>query len=181
LISKADQTNGDRMSWDEYWIEIAQVVKIRSTDPKTKVGAVIVKENVLISTGYNGFARDVQHHECRTIKETDNPEKLRWMCHAEQDAIYNAARVGVSVAGAKIYTTKFPCLICTNAIVQAGIIGIYTVDTKPYDDNLTKDDGRRVYQILSETNVRLEAPNLKTSILIDPMSSEDGHPDNEGD
>jgi len=151
-----DQRSG-RPEWDDYWSEIAEAIKKRSSDPDCQVGAVIVKANVLLSTGYNGFARDVQHLARRLQKQDD--EKLRWMCHAEQNAIYNAARVGASIEGATIYTTKFPCLYCTNAIVQTGIQAIYTTDTKPYNDSILGDHGERVIHVLSETNVRIEAPN----------------------
>jgi deoxycytidylate deaminase len=88
------------------------------------------------------------------------------MCHAEQNAIYNAARIGASIEGATIYTTKFPCLNCTYAIVQSGIKTIYTPDKKPYDDRQTKDDGRRVFQVLTETNVNLKCPNLVATLAV---------------
>lgn len=156
----------ERPDWDEYWVSIAQAVRARSNDPSCKVGAVIVRGNVLLTSGYNGLARGVAHRERRLIKEPGSPEKLRWMCHAEQNAIYNAARLGVAVEGAMIYTTKFPCLLCANAIIQAGIASIYTPDTKPYDDELVQDDGRRVYQVLIEAGVKLTAPNLETDITV---------------
>lgn len=168
-----DEDRGGRPSWDDYWIEIAEVVKTRSNDPSCQVGAVIVRgNNILVSTGYNGFARGVQHHERRLVKEPGSPEKLRWMCHAEQNAIYNAARVGVSVEGATIYTSKFPCLICTNAIVQAGIVRVHTRDTKPYDDDLVADDGSRVITVLLEAGVKLEAPRLTIDFAIKPGRQE---------
>ena len=163
-----DADDSRATSWDQYWIGIAEAVKIRSDD-EVKVGAVIVRENVLISTGYNGFAREVQHRELRLVKDAGNPEKLRWMCHAEQNAIHNAARVGVAVAGSIIYTTKFPCLMCTYGIIQSGISTIYTADTKPYDDALIGDDGRRVWQVLAETHVRLIAPNMSESLILEQL------------
>lgn len=162
-----------RPDWDDYWVAIAEAVKTRSNDPSCQVGAVIVRNNVLLSTGYNGLARGVQHRERRLLKEPGRPEKLRWMCHAEQNAIYNAARTGASLEGATIYTTKFPCLICTNAIVQAGIASVHTRDTKAYDDDLLKDDGSRVVSVLLETGVRLVAPNLKVDVGIDKGEQED--------
>jgi dCMP deaminase len=165
-VNGTTTTEPVRPDWDDYWINIAKAVSDRSSDPNCKVGAVIVKENVLVSTGYNGFARDVQHYDRRTMKKSGDPEKLRWMCHAEQNAIYNAARVGVSTNGATIYSTKFPCLLCTHAIVQAGIKEIFTPDFKTYDDELIDDDGRRVLQVLAETHVRMNSPNLRTTIAV---------------
>lgn len=160
----------DRPDWDDYWMQIANAVSLRSTDPGGKrVGAVIVRENVLISTGYNGFARGVQHSELRG-PQVSKLEKLRWMCHAEQNAIFNAARLGVSVAGAKIYTTKFPCLLCMNAIVQSGIQVVFTVDSKPYDDEFVADDGGRVFSVLAESGVKLEAPSLGVQLRVEHPS-----------
>lgn len=163
-VQGCDNVPSDRPDWDKYWCDIAKAVTERSPDPHCQVGAVIVKGNVLLSTGYNGFARDVQHLAHRLYKEDD--EKLRWMCHAEQNAIYNAARVGISIEGATIYTTKFPCLYCTNAIVQTGIQVIYTTDTKTYRDTILGDHGERVFHVLSETNVRIEAPNLELRLSV---------------
>jgi deoxycytidylate deaminase len=95
------------------------------------------------------------------------------MCHAEQNAIFNAAGVGISIEGATIYTTKFPCLYCTNAIVQTGIQTIFTTATKTYSDSVLGDHGERVFHVLSETNVRIEAPNLKDRLLM--VGTENGH------
>jgi deoxycytidylate deaminase len=79
-------------SWDEYFLNIAKAVSIKSNDPKCPVGAVIVSEdNVVLSTGFNGLARGV-HDDEQTLLDAD--EKLRVICYAEDDAIMNAARVG---------------------------------------------------------------------------------------
>jgi dCMP deaminase len=173
------EARNERPKWEEYWIDLAEAVMRRSTDEDCQVGAVIVRDNVLISTGYNGLARGVQHHEYRTKKaQNSKMEKLRWMCHAEQNAIFNAARLGVSVEDATIYTTKFPCLICTNAIVQAGIKLIYTTDKITYDDEITQDDGRRVFCVLVEAGVRLIAPNF--TMTPGPMEPGPGNHGNNG-
>jgi dCMP deaminase len=163
------RTLDDRPEWDDYWMLVAHAIRTRSTDQDCQVGAVIVKDKVLISTGYNGLARGVEHHERRIRADGDGKikiGKLKWMCHAEQNAIYNAARLGVEVSGSTIYTTKFPCLACTNAIVQSGIVAIYTCDCKTYQDDLMEDGGEHVIQVLLESGVRLKTPNIAT-LLVD--------------
>jgi dCMP deaminase len=128
--------------WDEYFLAIAQVVKLKSKDPRCPVDAVIVSpDNLVLATGYNGLARCVADDE--TLLE-HVPEKLRWICHAEENAILNAARTGASTRGSTIYVTKFPCFNCCNAIVQAGITRIYTHDHKYWDDDFI--DGKTVLQ-----------------------------------
>src|SRR5262252_9235314 len=107
------------LSWDDYFYSIAETVESRARD-KTKDGAVIVREKgqIILSTGYNGVARGVLDLPSR-MEERD--EKLRWTCHAETNAIYNAARIGTPIEGATIYVTKFPCVACASAIAQVGI------------------------------------------------------------
>src|SRR5579859_4101005 len=106
-------------TWDEYFLNIAKVVSIKSKDPKCPVGAVIVSEdNVILSTGFNGMARGVYDNEDTLL---DGEEKIKVICHAEGNAIMNAARVGGRpLQGTTIYVTKFPCIACCNAIIQAG-------------------------------------------------------------
>ena len=100
----------DVPSWDEYFLAIGHVVKLKSKDPKCPVGAVIVSpDHLVLSTGYNGLARGVADDE--QLLE-DVPEKLKWICHAEENAILNAARAGASTRGCTIYVTKFPLLQC---------------------------------------------------------------------
>jgi dCMP deaminase len=113
-------------SWDEYFLWIAWAVSVKSKDPKCPVGAVIVSpERVVLSTGFNGLARGV-FDDPRLLAKAS--EKIKIICHAEQNAIVNAARVGAALNKASIFVTKFPCLACCNAIVQAGITRIYTHD-----------------------------------------------------
>ena len=108
-------------SWDEYFLWMATAASIKSKDPRCRVGAVIASQtNVLLSTGFNGLARGV--HDDKHVLD-DPEEKLKVICHAEQNAILNAARIGVAVEGASIFVTKFPCLACCNHIIQAGISG----------------------------------------------------------
>src|SRR5271163_85167 len=88
-------------NWDEYFLYMATAASIKSKDPRCRVGAVIASpSNVILSTGFNGLARGV--HDDKHILE-DPDEKLKVICHAEQNAILNAARIGVAIEGANIF------------------------------------------------------------------------------
>jgi dCMP deaminase len=144
-------------NWDEYFLNIAKAVSIKSKDPKCPVGAVIVSEdNIVLSTGFNGLARGV-HDDEQTLLDAD--EKLRVICHAEDNAIMNAARVGGRpLQGTTIYVTKFPCLACCNAIIQAGIKRIYTHDNEFWKDDPVDKDHSRKKRVLHEAHIVVHAP-----------------------
>ena len=144
-------------NWDDYFLEIATAVSRKSKDPNCQVGAVITStDNLVLSTGFNGLARGVYDSE-NVLKDVN--EKLPVICHAEFNAILNASRVGVSLKGASIYVTKFPCLACCNAIIQAGIDKIYTHDHKYWDDDQADCDHRRKRVLLMQSGIRVVAPN----------------------
>jgi dCMP deaminase len=88
----------------------------------------------------------------------DAEEKLKVICHAEANAIYNAARIGVALRGASIFVTKFPCLSCCNAIIQAGIARIYTHDKKYWNDDPLDGDNRHKRVVLKQSGIRIDAP-----------------------
>jgi dCMP deaminase len=144
-------------NWDEYFLNIAKAVSIKSKDPKCPVGAVIVSEdNIILSTGFNGLPRGV-HDDEQTL--LDAAEKLRVICHAEDNAIMNAARVGGRpLQGTAIYVTKFPCLACCNAIIQAGIKRIYTHDDSFWNDDPADENHSRKKRVLHEARIEVDAP-----------------------
>jgi len=118
------------MKWTEYFLNIAETVKEKSKDKRTKIGAVIVgKDNEIVSTGYNSFPRGINDDvEGRQVR----PEKYYWFEHAERNAIYNAARIGVSLRDTTMYLTcGVPCSDCARGIISSGIKRIYckTEDT----------------------------------------------------
>ncbi len=143
-------------NWDEYFLYVASVASIKSKDPRCPVGAVMVSnDNIILSTGFNGLARGV-HDDEQTLQDAD--EKLKVICHAEANAILNAARVGARLEGATIYVSKFPCLACCNAIIQAGIKRIYTHDHEFWKDDPFDKDHSRKERILHETHIEVAAP-----------------------
>ena len=112
------------MNWTEYFLQIAEVVKLKSKDQSTQIGAVIVgTDNEVLSTGYNSFPRGMDDSK---QERQERPEKYFWMEHAERNAIYNAARIGVSLKNSIIYLTSgLPCMDCARGIVNSGIKTVY--------------------------------------------------------
>ncbi|MHA1506997.1 MAG: deoxycytidylate deaminase [Candidatus Asgardarchaeia archaeon] len=137
----------DRPSKDEYYLNIAKAVSMRSTCLRRRFGAIIVKNDTIVSTGYNGPARGVVNcTEVGCLKDELNaPEYGAYdLCpgvHAEENAIINAARSGTSVKDGKLYiygyyaktgkpSASIPCDRCKRAIINAGIVEVITMDDK---------------------------------------------------
>ena len=131
----------ERPDIDSYFVEIARVVSSRSTCLRRQIGAVIVKGKQIVSTGYNGAPAG--HSHCLDVgcAREDVPSGQRSeLCraaHAEQNAINFAARHGISIEGATLYTTTYPCSWCAKSIVNAGISRVVFEDD--YPDPLAKE------------------------------------------
>ena len=132
----------ERIDWDSYFIEIAKVVAKRASCFRRQVGAVIVKDNSIISTGYNGAPKGVldcfECNECMRDKNNIESGKNYEVCmslHAENNAITQCASNGVSCKGGTIYITHSPCSMCLKQIINAGIKRIVSIEK--YPDELT--------------------------------------------
>lgn len=112
-----------RTQWNEYFMQIARVVATRSTCDRKNVGAVVVRDRMILSTGYNGSMRGAPH--CDEIGHMMEDGHCVGTIHAEMNAILQAARNGVQIEGAELYTTASPCWNCFKCIVNAGIQRIY--------------------------------------------------------
>ncbi|MDO4834522.1 MAG: cytidine/deoxycytidylate deaminase family protein [Bacillota bacterium] len=142
-----------RPSWDEYFMEMAELTAKRSTCLRRQVGAVIVKDRHIIATGYNGAPRNVPHcaekggcfREQMKVPSGERHELCRAL-HAEQNAIIQAATLGQSIEGGTIYVTNQPCVICAKMIINAGIQRI--VVKEGYPDELA-------VEILREAGLRI--------------------------
>ena len=118
----------DRLKWNEYFMSIALLVSCRSPSNRLKVGSVIVMDNRILCTGYNGFSSGTPHdsimrdgHEINTI-------------HSEQNAISDAAKRGSAIEGSTIYVTHFPCIHCCKYIISSGIKTVIYLDDYRNDD-----------------------------------------------
>jgi dCMP deaminase len=133
-----------RPSWDEYFMGITFEVARRSTCNRAQVGAIVVRDKRILTTGYNGSPAGLPHCTevgCLMV----NGHCVRTL-HAEQNAIIQAALHGVSTAGATVYVTHQPCLICAKVIINAGITRV--VYGGDYPDDLAR-------QFLDEAGVEL--------------------------
>ena len=111
-----------RASWDEYFMSIAQVVASRSTCQRKYVGAVIVRNRTILSTGYNGSIRGLPH--CTDVGHMMEGGHCVATIHAEVNAIIQAARNGVMIEGGSLYVTASPCWNCFKQAANAGIVRI---------------------------------------------------------
>ncbi len=144
--------HNNRKSWDAYFLDIAKLVSSRSTCLRRKVGAVLVKDNHILATGYNGAPRGLEHcldrgciREQNGIPSGERHEFCRGI-HAEQNALIQAAVHGVSIEGSTLYCTNFPCSLCSKLIINAKVKKIVYVEG--YPDDLAKE-------LLAESDVIL--------------------------
>ncbi len=148
------QKSSERISWDEYFMQMAELTARRSTCLRRSVGAVIVKEKHVIATGYNGAPRGIKHCDERggCLREKMNVpsgqrHELCMALHAEQNAIIQAATLGQSIEGGTIYVTHQPCIICAKMIINAGLSRI--IVRQGYPDEMARN-------ILEEAGLEVE-------------------------
>jgi dCMP deaminase len=142
-----------RLSWDEYFLKIADTVAERSTCLRRKVGAVLVTDKRILATGYNGAPKGLIHcaqigclRHSMKIKSAERIEICRGI-HAEQNALVQSAYFGLPVANATLYSTHFPCITCAKMLINAGIHKI--IVRKLYPDKLSQ-------KIFSEAGITIE-------------------------
>jgi dCMP deaminase len=142
-----------RPSWDEYFMAIAEEVGRRSTCLRRRVGAILVVDRRILATGYNGAPSNVPHCEevgCLREKMKVPSGERHELCrglHAEQNAMIQAARHGVRIDGATLYTTLHPCSMCAKMAINAGVRRV--VCHEDYPDDLGK-------QVLRASRVTLD-------------------------
>ncbi len=151
-----------RPSWDDYFLKMTMLVAERSTCLRHHVGAVLVRDRRVLTTGYNGAARgqkDCLELGClrdeQGIKSGTRHEVCRAI-HAEQNAIIQASLHGVSTAGAAMYCTHSPCLICAKIIVNAGIERV--VSFNEYSDKNTSD-------LFREAGIRIDVLPMPDPVI----------------
>jgi len=133
----------DRPSWDQYFMDIVELVSRRSTCLRRKVGAILVRDKRILATGYNGPPTGITHcsevgclRDKLGVPSGERHELCRGL-HAEQNAIIQAALYGVSTKGSTIYCTNHPCIICSKMIINSGIVSfVYRED---YRDELAEE------------------------------------------
>jgi dCMP deaminase len=157
------------MTWDEYFISMCYLVAMKSKDPSTKVGAVIVDAgNEVVSTGFNSLPRgandNVPERFCRPLKQS-------FMSHAEANAIALAARKGHPTKDCSIYVTWFPCIECSRLIIQSGIKEVIIHADFPgiKENEGSWAEGMVIGQELMQecgVNVRFWSGNIQTPVAV---------------
>lgn len=137
-----------------YYMSMAYMVAMQSRDPRIKIGAVVVgPDGEIRSTGYNGLPRG-----CNDFVDSrqTGEEKYFWFEHAERNAIYNAARMGLSLNRCVMYTQGLPCADCARGVIQSGIRAV--VVHAPWNDDKTEkwiDSGKRSIEMFREADVKV--------------------------
>ena len=142
----------DRPSYDEYFMEMAHVVAKRSTCLRRKVGAILVKDKHILSTGYNGAPKGHKHcsfegclREKQMVPSGERHEICRGL-HAEQNVVIQAAVFGIPIKNSMLYCTNTPCVVCAKMLINAGVKEI--IFSGDYPDDLAK-------KMLDESNIKL--------------------------
>jgi dCMP deaminase len=143
----------DYISWQDYFMKLAEITARRSKDPSTQVGACIVNgENKILSVGYNGLPNGMNDDTFNWSRENDYLDsKYPYVCHAEMNAIFNSNEI-FNLKGGTLYTTLYPCNECSKLIVQSGIKKVVYLEHRY--------EGKPVYvasaRILEECGIEVE-------------------------
>lgn len=122
----------DPITWDELFMGRVYEIARKSKDPRTKIGAVLVKDGHAPLEGFNGIPKGVLD----LSERMERPEKYHWMEHAERNVVNMAAKMGISTSGGILYTQGFPCTDCIRGVINCGIVEI--VLHKQWEDISTK-------------------------------------------
>lgn len=138
-------SNQNYISWDECFMRMAHLIALRSKDPNTQNGAVVVdQKNVVVGLGYNGWPRGIETEALPWERQGDFLDtKYAYVCHAEENAIYNA---NAKTENCKIYCTLFPCNECAKTIIQTGVREVI-YDTDKYHDEPSAQASRRLFDL----------------------------------
>jgi len=149
----------ERPDWDEYFMQITQLVATRSTCMRRQVGALLVKDKNIMATGYNGVPSGITHCDVTgclrdqlNVPSGERHELCRGL-HAEQNAIIQAAKHGGNISGSILYCTDSPCIICSKMLINAGVIEV--IFGRGYPDKLSlqmlTEAGIQFYQYQGES------------------------------
>lgn len=139
-------------NWDKKFIKLSSHVSTWSKDKNKKVGAVIVdNDNIVLSMGYNGIPRGCDDND---ESRYERPIKYLFTEHAERNAIYHAARHGVSLKDCKLYVTLFPCADCARAMIQSGITKLIAPEPN-LDHEVWGEHFKAAIQMMEEANIKM--------------------------
>ncbi len=166
ILYRMDKKRTDYISWEEYFMSIAQLSALRSKDPNTQVGACIVNsERRIIGIGYNGFPIGCSDDDLPWGREGDFLDtKYPYVCHAEMNAITNSANKQ-DLGGATIYVSLFPCNECAKLIVQVGIKKVVYLSDQ-YHDLPVFQAARRIFEMAGVSSSQLSPSRNKIELRL---------------
>lgn len=166
MTNQDQETNYERPSWDEYFMGITEAVRARGTCNRGRTSCIIVKDKRILTTGYVGSPAGIAHcddvgHEMHTITHEDGSQTRHCIrtAHNEQNAICQAARMGIALDGATLYCKMTPCYTCAKMIINAGIRRV--VCEKDYHS------GKRSKEIFTEAGVSYDLLNNEMTTYDD--------------
>jgi dCMP deaminase len=140
--------------WDKRFFDLCDLVASWSEDTSRKIGCVIVgSDNEVRSIGFNGLPRKVLSYPSRLSR--DNGEKYLWTVHAEENAFLNAARIGVSIKGCRLYSNLFPCSNCMRGVIQSGVSEVISYKFDENDPTFAKSFEVSL-QMAKEAGIRID-------------------------
>jgi dCMP deaminase len=152
-----------KTDWDKRFLDLAEHISTWSKDQSRKVGAIIVNDDKrVVSFGYNGFPSGVDDDK---EERHERPVKYDWVVHAEENAIANAARIGVSTKGTTIYLNLFPCARCAGVLINSGIKKVVVSKEPDFEDSKYGEEFKISKQKLSEAKVEIQTPERRTFII----------------
>ena len=144
-------------SWDEFFMRHVYLAASKSKDPSTKIGAILVRNGIIISEGFNGFSRGVKDTPVRYLDKTT---KYKYVVHAECNAILNAARNGICTDKSILYTNCIPCENCGKTIIQAGIVEVIIhKQYPPFPSPVWKESIETTKIMFGESKVKIRTYN----------------------
>lgn len=149
------------VSWDELFMRHVYLIATKSKDPRTKIGAVLVKDGTIISEGYNGFARGVKDYEERYA---DRELKYKFVVHGEANAVLNAVRHGVNTLDSTCYTQCIPCHDCMKTLIQAGIVKVVVHSEFPSFGAIWAASCKLSVQMCDEAGIHIRAVRHKLGV-----------------
>jgi dCMP deaminase len=160
MAAKVKRKKYVRPSWDEYFLQLAEMIGTRATCDRGRAGTIVVRDKRILSTGYAGSPVGAVHcdevgHELHTVTNEDGTSSIHCIrtTHSEQNAIAQAARVGTRLEGGTMYTHMTPCYTCAKMIINAGIVRVVC--------SMDYHGGKRTKEIFKETGVVFELINNK--------------------
>lgn len=166
MLSFEDFDNYQPPHWDELFMRQVYLIASKSKDPSTKIGSILIKDNRVISQGYNGLPRNIEYNDNTKF---ERPEKYFWFEHSERSCIYNCAKNGINTSDSILYTNSVPCCDCARAIIQSYISGVVIhkqwMDAEKFLRSLEKNKSPFLLEHHHRTLKMFEEANIKLRIF----------------